>query len=92
MSAARGVITKMDIMPKSTEPQAEKACMVSPLRMPRPEMMNMPVVVTVCRPALAACTPPAGATHLHWRDCTHLLACLAWSFGCHVLFPPRHLP
>lgn len=66
--AARGVKSRIDSIPNRTAPFADKACMVSPLRMPRPDMTNMPVVVRLCTPELAACTPKEGARHLH---CAH---------------------
>lgn len=46
------------------EPQAESACAASPLFRFRPDMMKMPVVVKVCRPALAAWMPGLGALDL----------------------------
>ena len=67
---ASGVMSSIVIRPYSIEPLADRAWLVSPLFRFRPDMMKMPVVVKVCRPALAALMPGPGARNLkQWRQC-----------------------
>ena len=61
---ARGVMSSMVASPYRMDPQAVSACVASPLLRFRPEMMKMPVVVRVCRPASAALIPGLGQRNL----------------------------
>lgn len=66
---ASGVMSRMESMPKSTAPQDDRACTVSPLRRARPDITNIPVVVRFCSPAFAARTPAAGKQYLWDAQC-----------------------
>ena len=79
--AARGVMTSMDSRPNRTAPQEVSACMVSPRRMPKPDMIKIPVVVNFCKPASAALTPHCGVKHLQWV--------LVWKETFHLEILPR---
>lgn len=61
---ASGVMSNMVTRPYNIEPLADSAWLISPLFRFRPDMMKMPVVVKVCRPALAALMPGPGARNL----------------------------
>ena len=69
------------------EPHAESAWAASPLFRFRPDMMKMPVVVKVCKPALAAWIPGLGAMDLKQSSLLHaagLQKCVGlWSVGKH---------
>lgn len=57
-------MSSMVASPYMMDPQAVNACVASPLFRFRPEMMKMPVVVRVCRPASAALIPGLGQRNL----------------------------
>ena len=63
-TAASGVMTRIESMPKATEPQDVSAFIVAPRRKPKPERMKIPVVVRFCSPTSAARTPLPGQMSL----------------------------
>ena len=65
---ARGVMSSIVARPYKIAPHAVNACVASPRFRFRPEMMKMPVVVRVWRPASAALMPGAGHRNLR---CAH---------------------
>lgn len=63
-SAASGVMNRMEAKPYKMAPQDDSARTASPRRSPNPEIMKIPVVVTLCSPASAALRPGPGTKYL----------------------------